>query len=137
MNWGRHGTDRRLIMDYVFFIENRMISRNYKWQLIIIRSIIDVEYIVASYSTIEAIWLRKVLDDIKLLQLETILIKCDNQGCLYFIKNLKYHLRIKYVIQFYFIQKKIEIGMIDIKCCATKNILSNLLTKLLIKVFEE
>nr|BAB64354.1 unnamed protein product [Physcomitrium patens] len=60
--------------------------------------------------------------------------KCDNQGCLTFAKNPKHHSRTKYIdIQHDFIWEKIEMEVIDMKYCATEDMLADLLTKALVK----
>lgn len=94
----------------------------------------EAEYMTRSHGAIEAILLRLVLEDIGLVQLEATPTKCDNQGCLALAKNPKHHSKTKHFdIQHYFIREKIKIRMIDIKYCATKYILVDLLINVLVK----
>nr|PNR59826.1 hypothetical protein PHYPA_002618 [Physcomitrium patens] len=131
-DWVGNANDRRSTMGYVFFVRVGAISWNCKRQPIIARSIMEAEYMAASHGVIEVIWLRQLLEDIGDVQMEATPIKCDNQGCLAFAKNPKHHSRTKHIdIQHHFIKKKIEMGVIDVKYYATKDMLANLLTKAL------
>ena len=86
----------------------------------------------ASHCVMEATWLRQVLEDIGLVQLEATPMNCDNQGCLAFAKNPKHHSRTKHIdIQYHFIREKIAMGVIDLKYCATEDMNLQILIKML------
>lgn len=126
----RDTNDKRLTIRYVFFIEIGAISWNYKKQSIIARSMIEAKYMAANHCTIEACWIKKLLEDIRLVQLESTLIMCDKQGCLVFVKNPKHHLKTKYIdVQYHFIIEKIDDGIIDMTYCAINDMLVDMLTK--------
>lgn len=50
----------------------------YKRQPTIAKSTIEAEYMAASHGAIETIWLRQLLKDIRVLQIEVSPMKCDN-----------------------------------------------------------
>lgn len=78
--------------------------------------------------------MRLLLEDIGLVQLEATPLRCDNQGCLAFAKNPKHHARTKHIdIQHHFIREKIEMEVIDMMYCETKDMLADLLTKALVR----
>nr|PNR58443.1 hypothetical protein PHYPA_005438 [Physcomitrium patens] len=129
-DWVGDANDKRSTMGYMFFVGMGVISWNSKRQPTIARSTMEAKYMVASHSAMEAIWLRQLLEDIGDVQMEATLMECDNQGCLAFVKNSKYHSRIKHIdIQHHCIRKKIEMGVIDMKYCAMEDMLVDLLTK--------
>lgn len=60
--------------------------------------------------------------------------ECDNKRYIFFAKNPKKNSRTKLIdIQHHFIWEKIEMGVINMRYCITKDIIPNLLTKSLIK----
>lgn len=133
-DWAGDTNDRRSTTGYVFFVGMGAISWNCKRQPTIARSTMEAEYMAASHGAMEAIWLRLLLEDIGLVQLEATPLRCDNQGCLAFAKNPKNHARTKHIdIQHHFIREKIEMGVIDMMYCETKDMLADLLTKALVK----
>lgn len=57
----------------------------------------------ASHGAMEAIWLRQLLEDVGVVQMEATSMKCENQGYLTFAKNPKHYSRTKHVdIQHHF-----------------------------------
>lgn len=68
-NWLRGANDSRSTIGYVFFAEMGAIYLNCKKQLIIIKFIIEVECMEASHGVLKAIWLKLLLEDLRLLQL--------------------------------------------------------------------
>src|SRR5271167_1095244 len=58
----------------------------------------------------------------------------DNQNTIAFTKNLKYHVRTKYIdIQYHFIQKCIKKDKITLKYCETIKMIINIFIKFLSK----
>ena len=133
-DWAGDANDRRSTTGYVFFVGVGAISWNCKRQPTIAMSTMEAEYMEASHSAMEAMWLRQLFEDIGLVQVDATPIRCDNQGCLAFAKNPKHHSRTKHIdIQHHFIREKIEDGVIDMKYCATLEMLADLFTKTLVK----
>jgi hypothetical protein len=58
-----------------------MISWFSKKQTFVALSIVEAEYIAASVTSREAVWLQKLLARLFDQELETTLIHCDNQSC--------------------------------------------------------
>lgn len=61
---------------------------------------------VVSYAIREAMWLRKLLEELGFPQKDATIIFSDNQGSLTLIKNLIHHKRIKHInIQHHFVKE--------------------------------
>ncbi len=88
--------------------------------------------------TKEAIWLRKLMADVGLVQVGAITIMCDNQGCIALAKNPTHHFRTKHIdIQHHFIREKLESGEIGLKYYATQDMVVDVLTKALAKEWHQ
>ena len=59
-----------------------MISWLSKKQSIVALSTAEAKYIVACSASCEAIWLRKLMSGLFDLELDTMVILCDNQSCI-------------------------------------------------------
>ena len=68
-----------------------MISWFSKKQSNVSLSIAEVEYIIACYSSCEAIWFQKMMSRVFEMDLGTTVIVCDNQSCIKMIENLVFH----------------------------------------------
>ncbi len=67
-DWAGDTSERRLTTGYVFFIGNGAISWNWKRQPTIALSTTEAKYMATSHCTREAIWLRKLLEDVEFVQ---------------------------------------------------------------------
>jgi hypothetical protein len=118
----------------VFFVGVGAVSWNCKRQLTIALSTTEAEYMATSQCTKEAIWLRKFMADVGLVQVGATSIMCDNQGCIALAKNLTHHSCTKHIdIQHHFIREKLESGEIGLKYCPTQDMVVDVLTKALAK----
>lgn len=85
-----------------------------------------------SYGATKTIWLRLLIKDFLLFQLEATTIKCNNGGCLAFAKNPKYPAKTLHInIQHYFIRKKIEMEVVIMMFCGIKDFLANFVDKIM------
>lgn len=95
----------------------------------------DAQYIIVSHQATVTIWLRLLVEDIGLVQLEGIILKSYNQKCFAIAKNPKQHARTNYIdVQHHFRREKVEMGGIDMIYYKTKDMWADLLTKALISV---
>jgi len=133
-DWGGDANERRSTTGYVFFVGVGAISWNCKRQPTIALSTTEAEYMATSQCTKEAIWLRKLMADVGLVQVGATTIMCDNQGCIALAKNPTHHSRTKHIdIQHHFIREKLESGEIGLKYCPTQDMVADVLTKALAK----
>ena len=80
-DWMGSTVDRKSTYGYCFSLGSTMISWSSRKQGSIAQSTAEVEYIVASVVSKEAVWLRKLLSDLFSVELEPTVIHCDNQSC--------------------------------------------------------
>ncbi len=103
-DWGGDANERHSTTGYVFFVGVGAISWNCKRQPTIALSTTEAEYMATSQCTKEAIWLRKLMADVGLVQVGATTIMCDNQGCIALAKNPTHHSCTKHIdIQHHFI----------------------------------
>jgi len=131
-DWGGDADRRRSTTGYVFFVGEGAVSWNSKRQPTVALSTTEAEYMAASQSAKEAIWLRQLMADVGCVQDEATTIMCDNQGCIALAKNPKHHSRTKHIdVQHHFIREKIEDEIIDLRYCPTEHMVADVLTKAL------
>lgn len=131
-DWAGDANERRSTTGYVFFVGVGAISWNCKRQPTIALSTTEAEYMAASHCTREAIWLRKLMADVGVVQAEATKILCDNQGCIALAKNPTHHSRTKHIdVQHHFIREKLESGEICLEYCPTEDMVADVLTKAL------
>jgi hypothetical protein len=89
--------------------------------------------------TKEAIWLRRLLQEIQVLQVTTpTMIFGDNQGILKLAHDLVFHSWTKHVdVRHHFIREKIESCQVTLDYVSTRDQLANILTKLLGRITFE
>ena len=98
----------------------------------------EVEYIALSLAAQDAIWLQKLLMELKVPS-QPITLMEDNQGAIVLTKNPVAHSRTKHInIRFHFVCEALEKDVIKIKYCPTEEMVADLLTKPLPKgTFEK
>ena len=96
-NWGGCVDDRNSTTSYVFFMDNGAMSWISKKQSSMVLLSSEAKYMVVIASAYQAIWLRRILDDMNQSQVEVTTIYCDNQSKIAMIKNLVYHSRTRHI----------------------------------------
>ncbi len=133
-DWGGDANEWHSTTGYIFFVGVGAISWNCKRQPTIALYTTEAEYMATSQCTKEAIWLRKLMMDVGLVQNGATNNMCDNQGCIALAKNSIHHSRTKHIdIQHHFIREKLESGEIGLKYCPTQDMVADVLTKALAK----
>eukprot|EP00253_Pinus_taeda_P003286 PITA_03286 len=89
----------------------------------------EVEYIVASTATCEAIWLRKLLVSLFKKRMEATKVYCNNQGCIKLSENSVFHDRSKYIdIRCHFIRDCVQRGAAQMQYVPTGDQIPDVLT---------
>ena len=131
-DWGGDVNSRRSTMGYVFFLGEGTISWSSKRQPTIALSTTEAEYMAASQSAKEGIWLRQLMADVGCVQERATMIMCDNQSCIALTKNPKHHSCTKHIdVQHHFIREKVEEEVIELRYCPTQEMVVDVLTKAL------
>eukprot|EP00253_Pinus_taeda_P014376 PITA_14376 len=94
----------------------------------------EAEYMAASTTSCEAIWLRKLLVDLFRRNMEATRIMCNNQSCIKLSENRVFHDRSKHIdIQCHFIRDCVQRGVVQLSYTPTGEQMANILTKALRK----
>ena len=104
-DWAGIAMDRKSSSEYYFSLGLAMISQSNQKQTSMALNIVEAEYIAASDTIREVVWLRKLLVGLFDQMLETTVIYCDNQRCVKLLKNLVFHDRSKHIeMRYHFIR---------------------------------
>ena len=133
-DWGGCVDDMRSTSGYVFSLGSGVISCASKKQQTVAQSTAEAEYVSESLATSQAIWLRRILEDIGEKQGEATQLFCDNKSAIAMTKNPVYHSRTKHIaLKHHFIREAVEDDEIVIKYCNTEDQVADILTKALPK----
>jgi hypothetical protein len=94
----------------------------------------EAEYVSAALAISQAIWLRKILEDIGEKQKNVVHLHCDNKSAIAMAKNPIYHSKTRHIaIKHHFIRKAIEEGEVELKFWRTEKQVADIFTKALPK----
>ena len=89
----------------------------------------ESEYIAAATATQEALWLTKILHDLDVKLRLPIVIKEDNQGCIFLAKNSETR-RTKHIdTKWHFIRNCVNEKRVSLQCVPTEHQEADILTK--------
>jgi len=132
-DWAGDDKTRLSRSGYIFKLANAPISWISKKQSTVALSTAEAEYISGSLAVQEAIWLNRLLTELGEMSKVPIL-NLDNQGALALAKNPVHHSRTKHIeIRYHFIREKVLKNEIELRYCATQNMIADILTKPLAK----
>ena len=114
----------------VFMFGTSAISWSSKKQSIVTLSSTEAEFVVATTCTCQAIWQRRILEELKFKQPETTTVFCDNSSTIKLSKNPVPHGRNKHIgVRFYFLRDLTNERVIDLKFCRSDEQLADMFTK--------
>ena len=98
-DWAGDLDERRSTSGYVFLLSNGTITCSSKKQSSTTLSMMEAEFITCSASVQEAVWLRRFLQNLQVITEAScpVTIYCDNQACIAYMKDPKYHGRTKHI----------------------------------------
>jgi hypothetical protein len=113
----------------VFIIAGGAASWVSKLQIVVALSITEAEYMAATQACKEAIWMKKVMEELGHKQ-EKIPLYCDSQSALHIARNPAFHSRTKHIdVQYHFVREVMEDGSVDFQKVHTKKNPADALTK--------
>ena len=129
-DWAGCLEDRRSTSGYVFNLGSGAICWSSKKQETIALSTSEAEYIAATSSACQAVWLRRLLTDFDQEQDGETEIFCDSKSAIAMAKNPVYHGRTKHIdIRVHFIRQLVAQGLINLLHCNTNEQKADILTK--------
>ena len=107
-----------------------MISWQSKKQTTVAKSSTEAEYVALSIASQEAIWLRRLIEDLEIKLTEPIILFEDNQSAIELSKNPKHHNRTKHIdVSYHFVREQVTAKTLCIKYCRTEEMLADIMTK--------
>lgn len=129
-DWASNVDDRKSLSAYMFSLGSGAVSWSSKKQQTVALSSTEAEYIAATGATCQAIWLRRVLEDLGLKQEAPTVIYCDNKSAISLSKNPMHHSRAKHIeLRFHFIREMVEQKQVSLEFCSTHEQIADVLTK--------
>lgn len=90
------------------------------------------EYVAATSAACQAIWMRRILEELGYEQGEATAILCDNISAIHMTRNPAIHSRIKHIgIRVHFIRELVADGQIRLTHCSTNEQSADIFTKAL------
>ena len=133
-DWAGDTDTRRSTSGYVFYVGEALVSWSSRKQCTVAKSTTEAEYVALSGASQEAIWLRRLLNDLHYHDSSATIIYEDNQGAIDLSRNSKHHSRTKHIdISFHFIRERIVTGEINVIHCSTNDMIADIMTKALPK----
>ena len=129
-DWASDTENRRSISAWVATLNGGAISWKSKQAPRVASSTTESEYVAASKSGDEALWLRRCLEDIKLPQKTATPLYCDNRAVRMMSENPVHRERSKFIdFRIYRLKEHVSDGVIRVMDCPTTDMLADTLTK--------
>jgi hypothetical protein len=121
---------RRSTTGSIFMLNGGPVAWCSRRQPCVATSTTEAEYIAASETSKEAVWIRRILPDLQQHSSDPITIRCDNQSAIQLTKNPDQRQKTKHIaIRYHYIREQQEQGEIDVKYVESKSQLADILTK--------
>ena len=129
-NWAEDKIDRKSNSGYIFQLNKSTISWSCKKQSSVALSSTEAEFVALSEACKEAIWLRKLLRDMKIIQSKPTKMFEDNQSCLRLATEERLSNRTKHIdTKVHFIKEHIDQKTIQCVYCPTEDMIADIMTK--------
>ena len=133
-DWAGSKEDMKSTSGYLFSFGSGPFSWTTKKQEVVAQSTAEAEYISAAAAANQALWLRKLLVDIKEEQAEATTIFCDSKSAIAIAENPVQHGRTKHIsVKFHAIREAERNNEVKLVHCCSEIQLADILTKALPK----
>ena len=123
-------TDRRSTSGYCAFVGGNLVTWRSKKQGVVARSSAEAEFRVAALGICEVLWIKRLLEDLKISVPQPLKLYCDNKSAIAIAHNPILHDTTKHVeIDKHFIKEKLENGLICMPYLPTTEQVADCLTK--------
>lgn len=90
----------------------------------------EVEYITRSYAACQAIWIRSMLEEMKVGLKKLMVLQIDNKSAINLAKNPVLHGRGKHIeVMFHFLREKVNQGELEVRHCSSEAQLTDIFIK--------
>lgn len=118
----------------MFLLNNAPVSWSSQRQSLVSLSTMKAEYVALAHSAKEALWLRRILNELK-IECKNIPMCVDNQSAIKFATNSEFHKRSKHIdVKYHFVRDLIENKSIEVSYVKSEDQLADIFTKGLPKV---
>ncbi|KAE8656273.1 hypothetical protein F3Y22_tig00117005pilonHSYRG00292 [Hibiscus syriacus] len=122
--------DRKSTSGYVFMLGTGAVSWSSKKQSIVTLSTTEVEFVATIACACQAIWLKKILEELQFKEDGPTLIYCDNSSAIKLSKNPVLHDRSKHIdVKYHFLRDLMNDGVINLVYCRSEDQIADILTK--------
>lgn len=130
---------RKSTSGYIIKLGNAPIMWGSQKQRSVALSTTESEYVAASQTTKELIWISRLLRDLIDIKIKTPIMYIDNQSAIRLVKNPELHKRSKHIdVKYHFVRQHYEEGMFEPYYIHTDEQIADICTKPLSKVrFEK
>jgi hypothetical protein len=126
--------DRKSTTGYCTFVGGNLVTWKSKKQNVVARSSAEAEYRAMTSTASELIWIKQLLEDMKISCTEPMRMYCDNQAARHIALNLVFHERTKHIeVDCHFVREKVQARLIETPFVNSQEQLVDILTKALDK----
>lgn len=108
-DWAGSITDRKCTSGYCTFVGGNLVTWQSKKQNVVTRSSVEAEFRSMAHGICEALWIERLLEDLKIPRTSPMEVCCDNKAAIAIAHNLVLHDITKHVeVDKHFIKEMIE-----------------------------
>ena len=126
--------DRKRTSGQAFFLGKRLVSWTSKKQNCTSQSTTKLEYVLVLVNCSNIVWLKQLLEGMKVETKEPVVMFCDNTNAINILKNLVMHSKTKHIaIRYHFVRELVQDKEIKLEYVHTKEQNADIFTKTLPK----
>lgn len=129
-DWAGDIETRKSTSGYVFYLGDGVISWSSKKQQVVALSTAEAEYISVTNGACHAVWLRRMLKELKHGQKTPTTILCDNKSAIALTNNPVFHGRSKHIdIKYHYVRELVKEGEVELQFCSSEEQVADIMTK--------
>jgi len=122
--------DRKSTSGFLFVLSSGAVSWSSKKQHVVTLSTTEAEFIVTASCAYQAVWLRRMLENLDHTSAGAMIIYCDNSSTIKLSKNPVMHGRSKHIdVRFHFLHDLTRDGVVTLLHCRSQDQLADIMTK--------